>query len=405
MKKLYIGLIMSVLGFVLGCTQDRSLPSGYDVLERDDKGAVKVMTLKAVESAGFWRTPTPGLEPTLLLGNDEHLTAHFILKFFDLSAVDTATVFSARLFLTNSYQDGEVASAQAPVYPVTTDWNENSVTWEDISENVDFSQQAGILEYNGQNTDSLELSAVSFDIDPDLVNRWVADESVNEGLFFDGTDIPVMIEFLSVDNTDYWPYLQVVHVNKSGETDTTILNNYLKDAGLVVRKENTAENTLQHNKLCISSAGGDRSLLKFDVGMLPEECTIHQAILNMTINSGEKYIRNDGFVITAATVISDSLWDPLSVKADSVNAVASATIAPEDDKAAFTNSTAIRNMIRIVQSWVLDRENNNGLFLQSANPGRTPQYVTFYSDSAQADLLPTLELTYSVPPAPRFTKP
>ncbi|MBN1996604.1 DNRLRE domain-containing protein [candidate division KSB1 bacterium] len=405
MKKIIMGLVTGLVTLGLHCTQDRSLPSGYDVLERDDKGAVHVLTLHAAQSGSFWRVPTTGLESSLLLGNDEYLTAHFIVKFYNLTAIDTATVFSAKLFLTNSYQYGDVGTASAPIYALTSDWNENSVTWKEISENIDYSIPAGMLEYSGQDLDSLALTTVGVDLDPDLINRWIADETVNQGLFIDGSDFPIMAEFVSVDNSDYWPYLQLIHVDKSGETDTTIVNNYLKDASLLIRKDKVAENFLFENTLTVSSAAGDQSLLLFDISPLPLECTIHQAILELKIKSEEKYIRDSGFLVSAAAVVSDSLWDPLTVKADSVSAVASTVVEPEDDVASFSNSTAIRNMTRIVQMWIVDRETNRGLFLKAMDSGRTPCFVTFFADSTQADMLPILKLTYSVPPSPRFFAP
>ena len=390
---------------LLSCTTDKSLPSGYDLLDRDYKGEVRILDIHPSETAVYRRTAPAGRRATLLLGNNGYVHSNFLIRFFDLSSIDTATVESASIMLNQVHQYGDDEQVSVAVYPMTDQWVEYSVIWEDIETRYDNTREVGAFNIGVRDTTEFDSVQIKFDIDPEIVNEWIKSADSNNGLLFIAGTGDYMAEYYSSEATSKWANMIIVHKNKDGNTDTTTVATYLNDTSLLFYDDITpAENELIRNpeNLRVSNSTNYMTLLRFDLSLLPHDITLHQAYLQLYIDHENCEFYDQSIPISAKVVLADSIWTPVSMRYDSLTAPPTAFISSQDETFEYTSASNVSSLTTTVQAWHYHVLPNYGLALQAAEPGGNMADVSFFSGNDDSTRAPVMRLTYSLPPNPRF---
>jgi len=411
MKRL-VGFLLIIV-IIAGCTHDKPLPSGYELLDRGNKGELIVKTYPAVRSGNYWTTPLSGGYGTLFLGEYKSFKSYILLRFVNFTVIDTAIVKSATLNLHQILHYDEGDSFNVSIYKVKDPWLpdvsdekdwEKTVVWKDIQNIYDAAKIIGTLTVGPQDS----AKTISTKLDTTLVNEWI-NSKTNYGLLmaFDKADI--MAEFYSSESSSKWPTIEVIHVKKSGTLDTTIVNAY-QDASLFQFDTPIPENTLQTdlNNLAVGNVSGFKSLIQFDLSNIPENATIHHAQLDLSVNKDLSKTFAPGIPILAVPVLDDSTWDLSKISLYSLNASPSSYARGDTVKFSYTHADAVQKMSFIIQRWVLKSESigmpNYGLLLQSSVQGGDLSEISFYSGKDDSTTVPKLRVTYSLPPVSRFSE-
>lgn len=409
MKK--IALILLLFLFFLQCTNNKPLPNGYELLDREGKsGLMPPMTLKSVKIAHYRRDNPAGSSATLLLGSYRNLSSSIILncRNFAGAGVDTsAELVSAELhFFTNAETDSNLAVA-ATVHQVLTPWSENGVIADSIREYY----SAEPLFFGDLMQDTLQWAILPIS-NLAFMTAWIKDDflstSVMQGLLIKSDLQEQMINFTSSDVSTNSPYFKIVTQDTSAAYDTTIVS-ISKDASLLEYSDTLSPLTLQDSPelLRVGDGSGYRSLIRFDVSAIPEAATIHKALLNFKVNAENSNTRVDGQMsLSILAVKTDSAWgNPADLTVYGLSSPPTDVAVDDNEYFAFGSSTPVQNISRIVQRWVIKSYENNGFVLYASNEGKDWQEMAFYSGEQDSLLAPTLTVTYSLPADYRFSNP
>ncbi|MBN2412582.1 DNRLRE domain-containing protein [candidate division KSB1 bacterium] len=411
MKRLFGFLLIIVV--ISACTHDKPLPSGYEMLDRGDKGEIFVKTIPAVRSGTFWETPKAGIQGTLLLGETNNFKSFVLLRFISFTAIDSDLVTSATLNLTQFNSFGEGAECQASIYKVTDSWLadisdeaewEKNVTWQDIQANVDQNTSYGTLTVSPQDS----ITTVSTPLDTSLVNEWVrSDTNYGIVLAFDQADL--MVQFFSSEASNYFPTLDLIHIDTDSTIDTTSVSIY-HDVSLIQYSTSVPEGELQENVdyINVGNGSGYKSLIQFDLTSIPEKATIHHALLSLTVNKNLNSTDTTGILIIATPVDEDSTWNPADLTLYSNITSPGAYAFDVYDSFSMDNADAAEKLSFFTQIWLWgdsgDGLDNNGLLLKANNAGVNITEISFYSGLSDSTKAPTMRITYSLPPTSRFSK-
>lgn len=394
---LLIGILVSIQ-----CTNDRSLPNGFEALDRESKGDVQSIKLKPVRMESYWSLPAAGERNTMMIGAYEGIESDLIVQAASLGNIDTATVTSAVLTLDQLNQWGTGDSMQVDIFPVTASWREKerTIKWPDIENNIDFTRLAGSFKIGPKDT----TAQLNITIDPAIVNDWIKTGTDN-GLIFRARDAQFMAVFLSYESDQIGNLMKVKYKSKSkaGAVDSVNLN-MVFDASLLRAKTQIPENILLSNQPAINSAMGFRTILKFDFSTVPKDATFNYADLTLYVDKANSDTKYYGTSVLLSPISSETEGNPAATTFDA-NFTAPETIAIDDaEKFRFGSSSAITNIVGIIQAYTLDYLPNNGFVLRAKNEGEDLSKISFFTGQSDSTLAPTLTLYYSLPPSSRFSK-
>lgn len=396
MKRVFIVVFPIIFLINLFCSNEKPLPGGYEVMPREAKGEMLTFSAPLLRS-GQYRAPfSAGNAPYVLLGHFDGVQARIALLFTDLSAIDTARVQQAKLIMKPVAFYGTRTTLHGSIHPITTNWTEISVLWQDIQNNFDVATSFPFT------LTASDTELYSF-IDGELINRWIRKEK-NYGLVLTCQQADFMAKFNSSDNTSGWAKLEVIYMPKAGGLDTVRVN-VDQDATLFEYDNATPEYQLQDNpeRLVIHNGTGDRFLLQFDLHNLPVEATIHRALLSFSIDNSQSRTDSGGVSIHVKQIITDSAWVDLeNMKLDSVFSAPTAVASQEAGILYFSQTPDVGYMSAMAQRWVLKLQGNYGILIQSTQYGQDMEKVVMFGANAEASLRPKLYITYSLPPSPRF---
>ena len=411
MKK--IGLLFGVVLLLLQCTNEKPMPNGYDLLNRDNKSGVEPpITLKATRVAQYWeieKTTQTGQLSTLLLGNAQDVHSDIVLKCWELARVDTNAVLdSVNLYFYGRYLFAQDSLMDISIHRINTDWQEDGFSWSDLDGGYDqdpLENTEVVFHANGWN--KIRITDLQF------MKEWIRD-TYNDDLTIHGLlvkcDQPdIAAEFVSTEYTDtsLRPYFKIYMKNAEGAQDSIEMN-VTHDGSLLQNSVDLDPDVLQESPefLRVGDVSGFKSLLQFDVSGIPHEATIHKALLTFYIDAEHSKTKQDGaMTVAAARIVSDSTWDPVTIELDSLTSPASDEASVSNETFAFDNATAAHVLSKIVQKWVSDDEApNNGLILVPNYPGQDFQEIALKTGAGDSIYTPTLEITYSLPPSHRFAE-
>lgn len=216
---------------------------------------------------------------------------------FDLSSVPAgSTIISSDMNLfvdSTGFQQGHsqlTGSNDSYLFKVTEDWDEHTVTWNDRPD-ADLNDTI-FVPASTHRTADFSIDIMSF------VEDWLDNSSSNKGLMFQlRTETPYrQLLFGSRENPDTTirPYLEIVYV-KECLRDEKMQLPVLADANVFSRNDKKNTNyglAPSMNPLAWTwnndglGPGAQRSLIKFDYSVLPDEATVSEASLKLYAVSG-----------------------------------------------------------------------------------------------------------------------
>lgn len=400
MNKKYLIAVSVPFLLALACTTEEPLPSGFDALHRKSTGELLVTTVPAADAAQYRAPVRTGLTGTLLLGRHDGITSRVLLRFTNFSTIDSASVQSATLTLTQTarWGDGPGFSGTIHALNATALWNEKSVEWPVVRGQYD---PASIGSYTVEAADS---AALTFAIAPQLVNSWISgDSSSNHGILLDFADAAMMAELLSVDVIENYPRLKVAFINTDGDPDTVTIGP-TADASLLEFDQLNPEYTLERPdpNVWLDNLRGYRTLLRFNVAEIPAQATIHQALLTLPIETRLSATGEAGLAYEIRQVTGDTTWQTLKpIVTDSTYSLATGAAVGSLETATIATTPAVSYLSNLVQRWTTGSAVNAGLLLQSSGYGSNAAKVALYG-GAGGTARPTLRITYSLPASARF---
>jgi hypothetical protein len=403
-----IVILFGVALLLLNCTNNKPLPNGYDLVERDNKdGLMPVMKLKPTQFARYWKTPPTGGYTTLMLGESQNVHSSILLKCRNLAGIDTTkTLVSATLKMHGNYLFGDDSLMTISMHRVNEDWDETTVLIEDAKDAYD--------------ADPIETAEITFHKDDwaeapftdlDFMREWIVQahqtEQTKFGLIIKTENTDKAAEFVSRNSTANPPHIQIVTANTDGENDTTNAV-FSHDASLLEYMSDVEPEVLEESPetLRVGSATGYSSMVKFDVSEIPAQATIHRALLTFYVDGENSRTKEDASMsISAARIVSDSIWTPTTVELDSLSLPASDEASSSNETFAYDSVTPV--ISKIVQKWISDEivdEDwaNYGFILVPPLPGHDFQEMSLRTGATDSVFAPTLEITYSLPPSHRF---
>ncbi len=407
MKKLLFFLLFCII--LWSCGQDKFIPNGYDALNRKNKGELVTQTLKAVDSAELWKTPSTGYNEYFLLGQRQNTLVHTIMRFYPTVYLDSAKVESAQFFLNQSNAFGQGDRFKVTIYPVlSADWSETSVIWKDIEPIFDVTDPIASFMVSSSDTASISLPFPA-----DVVNEWILRENLdanikNNGILLKVSNADFVAQFSSSDLQVNEPYLRLIHKTENDDSDTTDVT-VTEDATLYEYNSVVEENSVipDQESIHIDNLQGFRILVKFDFSSIPQQASIHQAILSLDVDQEKSYTGVEGIglqaeVVLLDTTVQDPTWYNSDIAIDSTLQYLPTSIGVSDVDLDFSDQTSIQYMSRIVQNWLLDVNPNHGLLVRSTEHGYNPYQLYFHTGKNDSTRRMEMIITYSLPPATKF---
>ncbi|MBN1465767.1 DNRLRE domain-containing protein [candidate division KSB1 bacterium] len=408
MKKI-LALVVMILSLTR-CTNDRSIPNGYELFERDNKdGLAQPITLLPLRVGCYWSLQPAGDKTNLLLGSGNSSQSFVIFGCENLAKADSgAELVSAKLALRSSFHMGEATPFTVTAHRVAAEWAESSVLWQDVKDSYQ-ADPVETFEFTPRDTTwhIIPMTNLAF------MKEWISDAHQSSqdihGLLLKFERASGGSILASSEATLYPPYFEIVTRADDSSLDTTTAK-LSHDASLVLNGTNVPPETLENDPatLRIGNGSGYRSLLLFDLAQIPREATIHQALLTFKTDRAEIYVPDASVGVTfsvAARALVDSSWTPTSIAIDSSASAAVDVASGTDDSFAFDSASPVQSVSQIVQRWVSEIAPNYGLMIYPYYQNSDFQEMAFMSGVADANSAPTLVITYSLPPAHRFAQP
>ncbi len=410
MKKTVLLFICAAL--LLECTNERTLPNAYELIERGGTGGLQPpVILRPERTASFRRTAAVGNSPVLLLGTFKGIYSEIALdcrNFKNAGLDSTAELLSAELRLYASAASDSELSLNVSVHPLTKAWDEATVRLDSLRCCIDAPLFTSDMNVRKSSWVDLSFQDLTF------LASWIADNR-NAAPNIKGLIIKSsgngMVQFASSDAAVYAPTFRVIY-KKADRIDTASVA-LSADASLLAF-DGEPENRLEESPdlLRVGNGSGRRFLLRFDLSAIPKEATIHQALLTLHVDQEHSNTSVSGQMsVSVLAVSSDSTWEnpsELSVYTSSTppydQATASSSTFSFDD-AGSALGTPVLYVSRTVQRWLTGVWPNSGLLIYPTNEGLDWQEMAFFSGADNTLRAPELKVIYSLPGRDRFAQP
>ena len=389
MKRLAVIVFIGISLIVMSCNRPDKIPASFSLLDRTEKGELKVVELTApVEIATYERDNVhTGYSSLLTVGDYEEHQAKALVRFDSIP--DSGIVESATLTMNPLKYYGESPSITINVHQVVADWDENEVTWDTFGDAA-LPDLQGTVDITPKDTSNIEI-----DLGTELINNWIDSTAANYGYLLDFLPTSSMVELYSSETIvdDKYPILTLIYNDGSADTIKMIPS---EDAFIV-----DFYGTPPENRSLITNATGWRTLMKFNLNDIPENAGILRARFEMWIDQESSLIDEAGMLIGIRPVTSSSWYAP-SVTVDSTVDAAYSTLIPESESLTHSVSEELVNFSGIVQRWVAGELSNYGMLLYSAVEGLDVEKVVFYTGASDTSRAPKLIIEYSVPAVSQF---
>ncbi len=398
-------LVVSLVALTMTqCTTETPLPSGYEQLNRDNLGELETQTFQSTQTADFRRMPVTGLRNNLLVGSYRGATAHTLMRFYPELSIDSTNIDQIRsldlyVFENNTYGESAADSFWISVFSLPTNtWREANVVWDDIDGT--FSDADKVAELSLAIGDSIWAHT---SLPPETLFRWYNDDQ-NGGLLLKADGATGMASLDAYESQLNLSYLRLIFDDNDGETDTLNIN-VLADATVFQYDSSVPEENVlleDPDVTRVTNLDGFRTLMRFDLSSIPVNATIHQTLLTLYIDQDQSETAFDGTTIELFPVVDDSVWKAESIAIDSARTPIQTVSDLEDDIVQFNSQSAMLNFNDLIQTWLLGKQPNYGLLLQSASYGSNAASYRFYTGQSDSTKAPELKIIYSLPASPRF---
>ena len=388
-------LCLLALLLALGCTEKKGSPVGVGLIDPDRWGEGPIDTvLYAVQDTSFEEVTNEGAASDLYVGRSGQTAMRSLLIFDGLPEADSIIRATVRLKRSPSYS---VSSFDIVAYPVTTEWDELEVTWEDAARDsagnsIPWGQpggdhdvvEAGRFTFSDAEGDTL----YEMDLDSDLVKGWIDGSSANLGIILISSDEGSETALASLASRQSEsgagePTLDLEYVT-TDDPDT------IQTAEVLVNRDvfiYDYQGTDVPANLLLGDVPAFRSLLRFDLSGFDSTWTVIRAEMDLHVRDSTRL--HDDLTVDASAV-NDSTWSGPDTDFDTA-ILASATVSPGD-------STISLNLTLRVQLWVTGDYDNNGLVVRMGRLTDRFGYLELHGiDSPQSEWRPSMRITYHKP--------
>jgi len=342
------------------------------------------------------------------------------LYHYDLSSIaGSGGVQSATAWFYVSSNDDQAA---VDIFPVTADWTENTVTWNNIASSVESTIMGTITQQVSNNV------WVAVDITA-LAQQWLNDPSLNNGLTLIATSVNLESRYSSREyGSIEKPYLVIttaigkvspVTISATGvlasgvsrtltRTDvpaykppnaTVLQPDSVKGIDTYISELSPSTNYGQSKDLWISSVSGNTrlSLLKFDLGAIPTGVRVLSAKLSVKQTSTS----DTNIAVTAHRIYNDwnedfATWNQ---RDDGVNWTSrggdfDATVIASAEVGDPVNGRFEWEIAELLEGWLNGLYPNQGLALRTAEPNITGSKLDT-SDHGNSKRYPSLTVEYA----------
>ncbi len=381
--------LLTILWFS-ACTNNDPIQARRDLLGPDDYGQIRATRLIAQGSdTSLGKIENVGRSIYLISGNLATTKSQFLIRFGGF----TGTVKKAQLALPIHLFMGPGTNFSPTIHRVTGNWQEDSVTAEKFNNQFDpatvGTALAVALDSLRKNTDK---DTLWFNLDSTLVQNWIADSTNNFGLLVNLPAPDLLVEYHSRNGIVKVPRLKLVLTQSTG-SDTTRFFAAHSDASIFTRA-----GILPSDRLYIGNGEQLKTYLKFTpLDSIPANATINRAELQLSIDSTNSILNQDGITLSVYVVKSIENTGELKFNLDD----------PADENDPFlvgagivlpVDQTLKINVRSLVQDWILRPDKNLGVLMESVSLTRDLSRVAFVGSHLVPDQAPRLVIDYTIPP-------
>ena len=363
------------------CSEDDRFPVGVDQIP-PPVDTIQEIVLEPVFAESFESGTLERGFGTLLLGAhalpDPAGYESRILVRFGL-ATTTATVDSARVRLVTPALDPDTIAFR--VHRITASWDEEEVSWEERAFGSPWATPGGDFDPTPLAEGRLSGDSTTFELPDSLVQRWVDGSGPNDGLIV-LLDTPASAARIIAATPLGLPTLEgprlyvgvtsadTSQVDRPAATQDAYILDY---AGEIVPG------------LGVGLEPRLRSILKFDISVLPEDASINLAELR--VRPAQIVTPVDSLLIELARVASPFLGDETVFAGDSIDV--------EVVRAGGDLVFAHPRLASLVRAWQIDSTLNLGLGLTIQSTSGNVGFTVLAGPDAPAEERPRLRLIYT----------
>lgn len=381
-NKRFSVLLLVVGLFLLSCSEDPN-STGAKLLPKSDFLRIDTLDITAVKSYSISTIPGYSNYSPLLVGKLDDVESWGAIRFFGLpDTLDDTKLLDASVILRANYHYGDsLAPFSLALHRILTEWGLDSLT-------LDTLQAPGFYNLTPMSQPSLgsvgDTDFVSLPLDTTVVRIWlsaVGDTiTTNFGILFRPTNSRVIKGFTPFTASDatHYPKLQIRYTRDGSKIDTVnITSGILRFGAKIANTSWSMDSTLMY----VRSGLSYRSGIEFNIASLPKRIAIHNATLELALNSQlsqfNSYTIDSTYVYYVASDGTTTSTNDLS-EAKEVGG----RRVYEFQIAAF------------VQQWLL-RQSYHSVVIGGANEGGSFDLYRLYGSAASANLKPRLRIIYS----------
>lgn len=387
MKIIRLLILILVMLFINGCGSDNPV-QGLDLTDLTERGKIRSTVLDSIElEVSFSKIAATGESKFLSLGSFDNIETQILLRFESIPEsirVDTAAI----ILFTHAIIGEKSGSFTAHVHQILTDWDELTVTDTTFANSFDQENILGSAEIFPTVGDTSANDSVRIEFDAQLVNAWIDSTVANQGILINFSNSGFIKEFFSRDNNDNRPQLEL-HFTKNGlESDTTLMAT--ADAFLVRSLMDPPPGPLY-----VGNAILHQSVIKFNLFNIPKEATINRAVLQLNVQSANSLLKEEGIKLTLIPLAEPfDIPDSLQVNLNFANF---AELKGTDTSISIPIINS-RNQPSVVQAWITELIENQGLIITAQSPGLDVTRVAFFSTEIAPSLAPKIQIDFTLPP-------
>ncbi|MFO7890268.1 MAG: DNRLRE domain-containing protein [bacterium] len=390
MKKKFLSeiiLLLLIIILFITCAEYKKNPVGSEFFNSDEIGNVKTCVIYSSPSDTFFKYTNvkTGNSPYLNIGavQNHNIKAKSLIKFQldpDTTKIDSV---SLTLYIHKFYEQHN-GIFSCSIFKIAEQWDEDSLSMRNYSEGL---QGEFITNFEVSVNDTVKSFTIP--LPNDLVQSWSdsTTASKNHGLLFIPDNSQFITEFYSSEADSNQPELRMYTPT---DTVSSYTEYFIKDIEDLFIAEGEFEATPDY--LYISNGIATRSLLFFDVSVIPEQATINKAFVNIHSDVTAAFPAwQDTFLISIFETATED-WSMPDVPLDSLTY---STFLLDGD-------SALADITLSVQQWTSKTKENYGLLLKGRNEYINLDYRQLYSSKADSSKKPSLKIFYSLPPEENF---
>ena len=336
----------------------------------------------------------------IVVCNWQGYLARGFLRFSSLPD-STMDILQATLLLYPTRSEGDIGGSVLEVYALADTLYQDNLFW---------GNKPGIeaLPLTYLSMPGVPGDSATADV-TDIVSAWVKGERTNLGLAIVTDSVmgapESIVEFASLEapttetvtaandtvTYDYRPALRITYQDTVSYTAKYAVS---EDAFADTLTEPLAEDPLT---IVCGNGFPSRAFMKFDLSSLPVEATVIRAVLRLTPDLEQSSF--DSMEIRCHAVL-DSTWHDFSSSIGVSGA--GFTIIRRDSL--FPGETIDLAVTGLVQPLVSLTEVNRGFVIKSVDETADLDFIRFFSTLADSSMVPRLEVRYSLPPEPPYSR-